>query len=61
MLDEILIAKSVSILDMLHVYPLTDLAQFHGTLFGFHMTAILVFTFFLRISNFFDLSIAEET
>jgi hypothetical protein len=30
-------------------------------LFGFHQTALPVFTFFFRISNFFDLSIAEET
>jgi hypothetical protein len=36
------------------------LAQFHGTLFGFHLTALSVFTFFF-ISNFFNLSITEET
>jgi hypothetical protein len=39
----------------------TDLVQFHGTLFDFHLTALSVFTFFPRISNFFDLSITEET
>jgi hypothetical protein len=39
----------------------TDLAQFHGTFFGFHPTALSVFTFLFRISNFFDLSITEET
>jgi hypothetical protein len=33
---------------------------FHGTLFGFHPTALSVLPFF-RISNFFDLSITEET
>jgi hypothetical protein len=38
-----------------------DLAQFHGTLFGFHPTALLQFSPFFRISNFFDLSITEET
>jgi hypothetical protein len=38
-----------------------DLAQFHGTLFGFQSTALSVVTFFSRISNFFDLSITEET
>jgi hypothetical protein len=44
------------------IYPSTDLAQFHGTLFGFHPTALSVFTSsFFRISNFFDLSITEQT
>jgi hypothetical protein len=43
------------------LYPSTDLAQFHGTLFGFHLTTLSVFTFFPRISKYFDLSITEET
>ena len=38
----------------------TDLAQFHGTLFGLHPTALSVFIF-RGISNFFDLNITEET
>jgi hypothetical protein len=39
-----------------------DLAQFHGILLGFHLTALSQFShFFPRISNFFDLSITEET
>jgi hypothetical protein len=38
-----------------------DLAQFHGTLFGIHQTALSVSHFVFRISNFFDLSITEET
>jgi hypothetical protein len=30
------------------LYPLTDLAQYHVTLFGFHQTTLSVFTFFFR-------------
>jgi hypothetical protein len=45
------------------LYPSTDLAQLRGTLFGFHPTAVSQFSLLLfsRISNFFDLSITEET
>jgi hypothetical protein len=37
------------------------LAQFHGTLFGFHPTAFQQFSPFFRIANFFDLNITEDT
>jgi hypothetical protein len=39
-----------------------DFAQFHDTLFGFHPTALSVFTYFFSgFPIFFDLSITEET
>jgi hypothetical protein len=37
------------------LYPSTDLAQYHNSLFGFHLTALSVFTyrvFFLGFSTF---------
>jgi hypothetical protein len=37
------------------------MAQIFWTLFGFHLAVLSVFTFFPRISNFFDPSITEET
>jgi hypothetical protein len=38
------------------------LAQFHGTLFGFHPTVLSVFAFFFFLHfQLFDLSITEET
>jgi hypothetical protein len=38
-----------------------DLVQFYGTLFWFSSDGSLSFHFFSRISNFFDLSLTEET
>jgi hypothetical protein len=41
------------------LYPSTDLAQFHGTVYGFFGSYIF-HNFFSRFSNFFDLSTTEE-
>jgi cbb3-type cytochrome oxidase subunit 1 len=41
-------------------YPSTDLAQLHGTLFGFYRL-FHCFHIFFMISNFFELSITKET
>jgi hypothetical protein len=38
--------KTKDYLPQAWLYPSTDLAQFHGTLFGFYPMALSVFTFF---------------
>jgi hypothetical protein len=54
--------KTKDYLPQAWLYPSTDMAQFHGTLFGFHPTALSQFSHFPpQISNFFDVSSIEET
>jgi hypothetical protein len=58
MLNDLFLTLCKDYLPQAYLYLSTDLAQFHGTLFGFHPTAFS--GFFFQISNFFDLSITEE-
>jgi hypothetical protein len=53
--------KTKDYLPHAELYPSTDLAQFHGTLFGFFGSYTVFTMFFSRISNFFGLSTTEET
>jgi hypothetical protein len=45
----------------MHDHRSMDLAQFHGTLFGFYRLFLSFYIFLLRISNSFDMSNTEET
>jgi hypothetical protein len=49
--NEVLSPSGITLIINQSIYPSMDLAQFHGTLFGFHPTALSLFTFF-RNSNF---------